>query len=221
MSVFGFSTETASGGDFLPILKYDARAGRFFRMDRADNGKGFENTPTDITDNFKAVFDLDNVEVGWALFMPNQAPSFALVPMGEQLPPRPSPEHKNGVRFLVKLHKSCSAGDGKDIREVAGTSKAFLSGIEALYLEYQKGAAKNPGKLPVVSLMRTTPVKTGSGQNSSTNYMPVFKIEGWLPRGDLQPRPRVNGAGQPAAAPATGATTRSAPAQETNIADGF
>ena len=48
-SVFGFSTESSGGGDFLPIVKYDARAGRFFRMDRVDTGSGFESDPVDIT----------------------------------------------------------------------------------------------------------------------------------------------------------------------------
>ena len=33
-NVFGFSTEPSAGGDFTPIIKYDARAGRIFRVDR-------------------------------------------------------------------------------------------------------------------------------------------------------------------------------------------
>jgi hypothetical protein len=222
-NVFGFSTAPSTGGDFLPILKYDARAGRFFRVDRGDAGQGYETTQTDITEGFKAVFDLENIEVGWMLFMPGQAPSCALVPMNDPMPPRPTPEHRNGVRFLVKLAKPFVGPDGKAIREVMGTSKAFLSGIEALYVQYTEDAVKHPLKLPAATLLRTTPVKTGSGQNSSTNYMPVFKITSWEDRKDLKPQPRVtNGSGQTAAAPATGATTRSAPgATVTNIADEF
>ena len=78
MSVFGFSTEPTSG-DFLPIIKYDARAGRFFRIDRGANG----NEPVDITDSFAAVFDFENVEVGWMNFSGPQ-PDFKLVPMGKR-----------------------------------------------------------------------------------------------------------------------------------------
>ena len=37
-----------SGGDFLPIVKYDARAGRFFRVDRDDETG--EREPVDITE---------------------------------------------------------------------------------------------------------------------------------------------------------------------------
>jgi hypothetical protein len=224
MGIFGFSTEPSLGGDFLPILKYDARAGRFFRMDRADHGQGFENTPVDITANFKAIVDFENLEVGWINFQPGTAPSFALVRFGEPFPAKPTEQHKQGVRFMVKLAKSCSAGDGKDIREVAGTSKAFLSGVENAYLDYQEECANHPLLLPVLALEKTVPIKTGSGERSSTNYTPMFKIVGWVKRGDLAPQPRTNGSGQQpqqTAAPATGATSRRAPPPTTNIADEF
>jgi len=227
VSIFGFSTETSQGGDFLPILKYDARAGRFFRVDRVDTGSGFVGESADITNSFKAIVDFDNVEVGWIDFQPGSAPSFALVPMGSKLPDRPTPRHKNGVRFMVKLAKECTGPDGKAIREVAGTSKAFLSGIENVYLEYQKGKAVNAGKLPVLTLVKTVPIKTGSGEKSSTNYHPVFAIAGWVPRGDLAPHPKTNGSGQqPQAtqgntAPSTGAQPKAAPQAAASLADDF
>jgi len=227
MSIFGFSTEPSQGGDFIPIIKYDARAGRFFRMDRSDTGNGFENTPVDITNVIKFIVDFDNVEVGWIDFQPGSAPSFALVPMGSKLPDRPTPRHKNGVRFMVKLAKECTGPDGKSIREVAGTSKAFLSGIENIYLEYQKDKAKNPGKLPVLMLEKTVPIKTGSGEKSSTNYHPVFAIAGWVPRGDLAPHPKANGSGQQPqstpgnVAPSTGAQPKAAPQAQPSLADDF
>lgn len=224
-NVFGFSTETKSG-DFLAILRYDARAGRFFRVDRGDSASGFAQTLTDITQGIKFVADFDNVETGWINFQPGMAPSLIMVPIGQQRPPRPTEQHKEGIRFLVKLSKNCVGPEGKAIREVAGTAKAFVAGIEAAYTEYLKYRDANKGKLPVLALERTTPVKTGSGVASSTNYSPVFRIEGWVPRGDLQPQPRVttNGSGQQpqsAVAPSTGATPRSAPVAETNIADEF
>ena len=54
-----FDNVGGSGGSFLPIVKYDARAGRVARVDR-DNG---ESTATDITNSFKAVFDFNIFEV--------------------------------------------------------------------------------------------------------------------------------------------------------------
>lgn len=179
-NVFGFSTEPGTAADFTPICKYDARAGRIFRVDRLDTGNGFESNPVDITQIFKAVVDFENIQCGWIDFPVGSAPSFALAPMGTKLPDRPSAKHKNGIRFLLKLNKAC--GGDKPVRELAGTSKAFLQGIEELYAEYDREKAKYPNKLPVIVLVSTTPIKSGSGQNVSTNYRPKFRIDGWAPR---------------------------------------
>ena len=224
MSVFGFSTESSAGGEFTPVLKYDARAGRFFRMDRVDNGSGFENEPVDITQGIKFIADFENIEVGWIIFTPGAAPDFKLVPIGTQLPDRPSPNHKNGVRFMLKLSKEC--GGDKPVREIAGTSKAFLSGIEAVYTQYLAQKDKNPGKLPVLIVDKITPVKTGSGAQSSTNYHPQFKISGWAPRGDLvfeakAVTPSVASQVLAQTAPSTGSTRAGAPVAETADADDF
>jgi hypothetical protein len=189
MSVFGFSVETSNGGDFLPICKYDARAGRIFRVDRVDVGGQFSSEPVDITRTFKALVDLENVETGWINFASGGAPDFKLVPMGSILPARPSDQHKNGIRMMLKLSKEC--GGDKPIREIAGTSKAFLSGLEALYHDYSRGkVGENGDKLPVVVLEDTIPVTSGQGAKTSTNYCPVFKIVGWSLRGDLVFEPK-------------------------------
>lgn len=212
MSIFGFSTETG-GGDFMPVCKYDARAGRIFRVDRVGGTDGFNNVAIDLTSDFKAVFDFENVEVGWILFTAGSAPHFSLVRMGDALPPRPSDLHKNGVRFIIKLAKSC--GGEKPIREMASTAKAFLNGIEAVYRDYELGRAANAGKLPVIALEKTLAVKTGSGQTASTNYQPVFRIVSWAPRGDLVAAPRASVAApsaQAATPPSTGSTRVEAPA---------
>jgi hypothetical protein len=185
MSVFGFSTEPSAGGDFTPIVKFDARAGRVFRVDREQTADGFVSNPVDITQIFKAVVDFENVETGWMDFPPGSAPSFVLVQLnelsnGKSLPERPSPRHKNGIRFLLKLNKAC--GGDKPVREMAGTAKTFLAGVEEVYNEYLRERAKYPGQLPVVELASTMPVKSGSGAQQSTNYRPVFKISGWAQR---------------------------------------
>ena len=221
-NVFGFSTEPA--GDFMPILKFDARAGRLFRVDRENTGDGFANEPVDITSSFKAIVDFENIEVGWIDFVAGSAPDFKLVKMGETLPPRPSDRHKNGVRFILKLAKNC--GGDKPIREMAGTSKAFLSGIEAVFNAYLAGKGKNAGKLPVIVLEKTTPIKSGSGERQSTNYQPTFKIVSWAPRGDLvfEPKAAAQQPVQQATPPATGSTKvdpPSAATRETADADDF
>ena len=228
MSVFGFSTEPSAGGDFTPIVKYDARAGRIFRVDRVQGtDNNFVSEPIDITATFKAVFDFENIEVGWIDFPVGSAPSFALVPIGSTLPDRPSPKHKNGLRVLIKLGNNC--GGDKRVREIAGTSKSFLAGIEEAYLAYTRDKPKYPGQLPVLSLVSTTPVTSGSGAQKSTNYRPTFRIDGWAKRPDdlihiaaaAPAAAHTNGSG---VAPPTGAQTVPPPnkmQQQNNLDDDF
>lgn len=220
MSVFGFSTEPSSGGDFLPIVKYDANAGRMFRMDRVSDGQSYSNQPVDITHNFKALVDFENVETGWINFATGGAPDFRMVKIGDPLPPRPGDQYKNGIRFMLKLTQEC--GGEKRTREIAGVAKAFLAGIEGVYVEYQAQRAANPDKLPVIVMEGSTPIKTGAGEKQRTVYQPKFKITGWAPRGDLVFQPKSPTAAAPAAQaatpPATGSTIASPPTQPAQVA---
>ena len=226
MSIFGFSTQSSSGSEFLPIVKYDARAGLWFRIDRVDTGQGFVPEPVDITRGFKAIFDLENLQTGWISFPSGSAPLSSFVMMKDLraqsmgLPPRPGENFNNGLRFMIKLARDI--GGDKPIREVMTTAGSFMNGIEALYLEYEKEAAANAGKLPVVVMDGITLIKSGSGNRTSSNYRPNLKIVGWVPRGDLEWKPRANietpavqagNGAAPASRPATGATRAAPPAQ--------
>lgn len=198
---FGFSYGGNGGGDFLPIAKYDARAGRFFRVDKEDG----VSTQVDITRNFTAVFDFENIEGGWIRFNAGSAPDFVMSPIGSLLPEQPSFDHRKGVRVLIKLNKEC----GGDVREVAGTASVFMAGLEAAFDEYTAGVASNPGKLPILVLKDTVPVETSSKTNKSTNYRPVFEITGWVKRpSDLVAKPRGAAPAEEKskAPPATGST---------------
>jgi hypothetical protein len=221
--VFGFTVKesTGNGGEFTPVLKYDAKAGRFFRMERIDTGNGFESEPVDITTGIKFIADFENIEVGWIAFPPASAPDFRLVPIGNQLPPQPSELHKNGIRFMLKLSKEC--GGERPIREIAGTSKSFRAAIEGIYLQYLAEKGKNPGKLPVLTVEKITPVKTGTGTRTSTNYHPVFRISGWAPRGDLVFEPKASAAPSvaPTTAPSTGSTKAAAPKADETVDSDF
>lgn len=191
----GMSTE-AGGGDFADILKYDARAGRMFRVDRTQGANGWETNPVEITNGFAAVFDFEHIQVGWALFAAGIAPSFTMVPLGQPFPAKPSDQHKQGFKMMVKLGSKC----GDDVREFASCAAAVRKSIDALHDAYLAGVGANPGKLPVVSMTGSVPiVSTGKGQ-SSTNYAPTFEIVKWVGRpDDLKPGVVV---AAPAAAPA-------------------
>lgn len=195
---FGFTYN--SGEDFLPIIKYDARAGRIARVDRVDGS----STSVDITRSFKAVFDFENLETGWVDFQAGSAPSFSMARVGSPMPPKPSETHRQGIRILVKLGKDC----GGDIRELSSSAVAFLRGTEKLHDDYLAGAAANPGKLPVVALVDTVAETTGKGDRKSTNYVPVWQIQAWVNRPEgLVYKPR-------GAAPAAHAAPATQPAQQ-------
>ena len=150
----------------MAIVKFDVRFGRMFRVDRTDSGSGqFVSEPVDITDSFEAVFDLENVEVGWLLLGPNRVPDMKLVPMGKMRPEQPSAKHKSGFRVVVKLSRECS-GNNEPVRELLGSARELLSGMERLLLDYNAEKDKHPGLLPLVALNPSMqrPPKTGSTQ---------------------------------------------------------
>lgn len=194
----GMNYESGSG-DFTPIVKYDSRAGRMFRIDRADR----VSTPVDITRNFKAVFDMENIEVGYMNFPVGAAPQFQLVPLGDPFPNNPGQGFKQGVRLMMKLHKDCGGTDAdKFVREMATSAKAAMRGIDNLHTAYETGEKQNPGKLPIVTIKDTIAITSEGQGQKTTNYEPVFEIIGWVERPkDLVFRPKANGA--QAAAPAT------------------
>jgi hypothetical protein len=177
----------------------------------------------DITAIFKAVVDFENVETGWFDFPVGAPPSFVMIKIsdlkdGMPLPDKPSAKHKNGIRFLLKLAKTC--GGDRPVREMAGTAKAFVSGVEEVYQEYEREKLKYPGKLPVIVLVGTEVVKSGKGQNTSTNYRPKFKIDGWATRPeDLVHIPVTADAPAtaPATAPSTGSTAVPPPAAAATV----
>jgi len=201
----GINYETNSA-DFLPIIKYDARAGRLSRVDRV-NG---ESIATDVTKTFRAVFDLENLETGWIDFE-SGAPQYVLTILGSgPKPEQPGETYREGVRCIVKLGKDI----GGDVREISSTAKAFLRGFDKLHDDYKAGAAENPGKLPVVELSDTAPHTTGEGARKSTNYVPVFRIVSWVSRpADLVYKARSSSAKSAEAKlpPSTGSTKVSAP----------
>jgi hypothetical protein len=168
----------SGGGDIIPFVKYDARAGRFFRNDRTENNGAYSNNPVDITGAFKAVVDLENIEVGFMKFGTGAAPEFLLTRLGNPMPQKPAGEFKQGARIMMKLAPSC----GGDVRECASNAASFLKGIDDLHTEYLAQKAANAGKLPIVVLKTTMPITSGQGARKSTNYQPVFEITGWAPR---------------------------------------
>ena len=194
---FGGSDASENGaGGFTARVEYNAKAGRFYRVERVDVGGTYETQKIEIRDNeFSAVFDLENIEVGWAYFAAGSAPSIHLAKLGGAIPARPDQNHKQAFKLRMALSKAC-AGTGDQLREFMSSANGVRGAMDKLHDDFVAGSAQNPGKLPAVKVKAVVPVTNKHG----TNYTPDFEIVAWVDR------PAVL-ADTPASAPATRAAT--------------
>lgn len=174
---------TNEGGPRTPIIKYDARAGRIFRVDRTKEADGWRSDAVEITPVFQAIFDMENIELGWLYFPTNGAPEISVAKYGQPLPEKPGKNHRPGFRVHMLLGKQ----SGGDVREMAANAQVSIKGMDALHDAYLAGEKANPGLLPVVKLDGTEAVvsagKDVEGKKvSSQNYMPRWVITKWVPR---------------------------------------
>lgn len=169
----GFNTEGRSGGDILPIVKFDAKSGDFIARNRVQGSDGmWENVEEELGVPWKAVFDFDNIEVGWLSFS-SGAPDFHMVKYGERLPAQPSPDHKQAFRIRIY---SKSLG----LREFSHSSKTMLRAIDALHNSFLADQAANPGKVPVVEVSGLETVKVNSPQGELRFKAPKWSIASWV-----------------------------------------
>lgn len=182
-----------ASGNIKPIVKFDGRAGRWSRID--------DKEATDITQNFTAVVDMANIEVGWARFVSGGAPDFVMVKLGAPYPARPSEEHKRAVRVMMKLGKSC----GGDLREFATAAGCAIEAMDELHDACMSAAEFKAGKLPVVQMTGSQPRKTNTPKGTTTNYKPTLQISSWIARpsefdgGDAPAEPAPTGKIKPPA----------------------
>jgi hypothetical protein len=179
---FGIKTTSDGSGDFLPIVKFDARAGRFFRVDRVQGSNGWESHDEDITGKGPFIIDLARVQVGWISFA--NGPTFQLVPLGQPLPAKPGGVDEKGKStfkqgFRVRLFAPQLLGG---VREFSHTAKCVIAAMDQLHDAYLAAPESKEGKLPLVEMTGTIAVKTPTPQGTTTNYAPVFKIAQWLDR---------------------------------------
>lgn len=214
-----FGLPTASSGEFTPILKYNAKAGRMYRVDRSEGPSGWTSEDVDVSDNFSAVFDLENIRVGWQHFGPQGPQRVMGIYQKEPTPARPTdtdedgkPLYKAGFVLLVALSKDCGGG----VREFSSSAGLVVEAVGSLHDAYLGAPEKAQGKLPVVKFDRAIPEKSKHG----TNYRPEFSIVGWVDRpaslaGD-QTAPAAQQPTQDAASapPSTGSQQMTPPAQQ-------
>lgn len=170
--------QITNSANIIPHVKYDARAGRLFRVDRVQDGSGaYQRTTVDITTPApKFIMDLGGIQVGWLHFS-ERGPDFHLVRLGQPLPAKPSEQHRQG--FLVHLYAARLLGG---VRQFSSNAKTVVAAMDALHSEYEKAPEVARGLVPVVTLAGTVAVKTASAAGQTTSYAPVFQIEKWVER---------------------------------------
>jgi hypothetical protein len=174
----------SGGGNFDLLLRYDARHGAAYLCDRVRQPDGTWQTEQKTINNFTAVFDLPNIEIGWMAFASNGPPSFKMVKadMGADIGAAPSPKHKEGFRLRLKLK-----GDGGSVREFSSTAAATWQGVDKLHTAFLEEHGKHPGKLPLVKLTGTSPIKSPMG----LSHEPNFQITDWVDRPPELPAPAI------------------------------
>jgi hypothetical protein len=153
---------TGGSGDFLPYVKYNAKAGRWYVKDDNDD----EVEVSDLT----AIFDLEHIQTGWLTFNAAGIPEWA--PDHDLKNPAPKPGDKAKRGF--KVH--CFAKKIGGARELMSNSMIANSAINQVYAEYEK-AAEN-GKVPVIKCTGVNPITGKHG----TNYEPILEIVKWVDR---------------------------------------
>ena len=144
----GFNLETKSGGDILPIVKWDAKAGDLIKQDRYQAADGtWQKDEQELGLPIQIGMDLENIEVGWLSFAAG-APDFQMVKAGEPHPAQPSPDHKQAFRVRI-------GSSDLGLREFSHSAKTVLRAMDTLYNQFEAEAPANPGKLPVVTIAAT------------------------------------------------------------------
>lgn len=195
----GFNTEPSNGSSkFLPVVKFDAKAGDMIAVNREPNPDGtWEKHEVEVAFPVKVIMDFAALEVGWLTFTPSY--HAAMVPVGERMPQKPSDDHKQAVRLKLFFKEH-------GWREFSPTSKTVLRAIDQLHDKYLEGAAANAGKMPVVTIEGTETVKIQTPQGELRFKVPKWSITGWAvaPEGEA-PKPAPAPAPKPA--PQAKATT--------------
>jgi hypothetical protein len=119
------------GGDIVPYVKYDSRAGRISRADRTQGSDGsYGNEVVDITSSFKAVIDLENIEIGYFLFAAGAAPQFAPGPAGR--PDAAQARRSQGGSRAPRHDEAAPVLRRRRARNV-GNAASFLRGFDDLH----------------------------------------------------------------------------------------
>jgi hypothetical protein len=185
-----------SGGDAKPYVRYMPSLNSWEMSTEAGR--------EEFTFDKPAIFDLQNIQLGWLLLAEGQRDWQPWA--GNKATPKPEGENwKAG--FDVNVYSTQMFG-GEPIRSFSSNGTGPTMFIQELYNTAEKAPEFAQGLAPVVQITGSKAIKVGKG----TTRVPQFSIVKWVPRpaalGDAEAAPApapAPAAAKPApvAAPAT------------------
>lgn len=169
--------------DRLPVLAYNAKAGRLFLLDRKQQADGdWVTVKTDVTMAQPAfAVDFGRLETGWIHFS-NVAPQWSMAFYGQMMPAQPdSPGFTaagKALRFKAGFRIPVISQAIGGVREFAGNAGALINGMNELHTQFEESPDARAGKIPLVKMTNVIEVRAGQ----ASNFQPVFTILRWVER---------------------------------------
>lgn len=165
---------TINDGEFVPYLKYNAKAGRFYAKAEGVTGE------IEIINPMLA-FDMSRIKTGWLFYSEGSGPEKVWDASPDIAAPRPAGPKKFKRGFEVMV-----IGNGKipgtqerlGLREFSSTATNVITSMLRMFADYEAGLAENRGKVPVYACTGVVPI-TGS---YGVNYEPTFQLRQWVER---------------------------------------
>jgi hypothetical protein len=163
---------SVSDGDFVPYIKYNAKAGRWYVKPEGATEE------IEIT-NPALAFDMANIRTGWLFYAEGSGPEKVWDASQQQMAPRPPGPRKFKRGFEVMVYGNTMVGGKKlGLREFSSTASNVIGAMLRMYAEYESGAATNQGKVPVYICNGVKPINGAYG----VNYEPQFTLQSWVDR---------------------------------------
>jgi hypothetical protein len=160
-------------GEFVPFIKYNAKAGRFYV-------KGADGGPEIEVEKPRLVFDMANIRTGWIYYAEGAGPEKVWDPSQTEAAPRPNgpQKWKRGFEVMV-VGADNIPGVGKlGAREFSSTAGNVITSILQMHAEYEAGMKANANKVPFYVCTGVRPISGHYG----TNYEPLFRLHSWIDR---------------------------------------
>ena len=163
---------SVSDGDFVPYIKYNAKAGRWYVKPEGATEE------IEIT-NPALAFDMANIRTGWLFYAEGSGPEKVWDPAPTQMAPKPAGPRKFKRGFEVMVYGNAMVGGKKlGIREFSSTAANVITAMLRMYGEYETAVGANTGKVPVFICKGVKPINGAYG----VNYEPQFELQTWVDR---------------------------------------